>query len=164
MLGVMLGVTAGLAAASAAPAAPLWTATPTPVDRSRETRERLPSALDRGDLGDADTVTVRVDRHPQLDEAGSFRGEGRRWTITDVAIPSPSWLCKTADGARWACGVRLRARYSRSLQGARLVCGRTVSDVAAGRLADCRIKGVAVGATMAALEEALRESLAAGRP
>ncbi len=160
----MLGAAAALAWASAAPAAPLWTATPTPVDRSRETRERLPSALDRGDLGDADTVTVRVDRHPQLDEAGSFRGEGRRWTITDVAIPSPSWLCKTADGARWACGVRLRARYSRLLQGARLVCARAASDVAAGRLADCRIKGTAVAETMAALEEALRESLAAGRP
>jgi len=83
----MLGVAAAFAWAEAAPAAPLWTATPTPVDRSRETRERLPSALDRGDLGDADTVTVRVDRHPQLDEAGSFRGEGRRWIGYAIELP-----------------------------------------------------------------------------
>lgn len=117
---------------------PIWTNEPVRIDRRLETRERLPAVEPQPIL------RLRVSDFPRVEEDASFLAAGRRWRIADVRLPETSRICTLADGRRWACGLRARARFSGLIAGARLECDPPTPPDAAIPAVDCRLSGRSV--------------------
>ena len=97
---------------------PIWTSTPTRVDRSRDARERLPPRPVVG-IG---RRSVRVDVFPGLDGDAGFRASGRRLRLAGIDLPPRDRTCPYQNGRRWPCGVRAWAWTSGLIAGKRLMC------------------------------------------
>lgn len=119
--------------AATAEEAPIWTSRPVRIDRSRETRERLPGRLP------APILRLRADVFPQVREDASFLAEGRRWRIAHVVLPERSRTCPFDGGRQWPCGARAWAQFSGLVSGARLVCDRPPVMTEVAPELECRL-------------------------
>lgn len=115
----------------AAPAAPIWTPTPTRVDRTRETRERIapPAAADP-----LPRVAVRAAR---VADAAALLVDGRRHRLFGLAALPADRLCIDADGRRWACGLRARGALAVLVSGHALLCHHFAETSDGDPVVDC---------------------------
>ena len=146
---VGLALTFGRAGAAEETRAP-WTDRPIRIDRSRETRERLP-ARSSIDGEDGARTLLRVDTFPRLADDVSFGAEGRRWRLAHVALPERARVCPREVGPGWACGLRAWAEVSAFLAGKRLRCAE-VKEVEGAPVPalDCAFRNVSVAETLVA--------------
>lgn len=127
-----------------------WTAKPTRIERGSQTRERLPArSEERAAEGEPPRLVLRTDDFPLLREDGSFRAEGRRWRLAEVALPERSRACPSPEGPGWPCGVRAWAKVAAHLVRRRLVCDPPAEPAGATPAVTCRIDGVSVAARLA---------------
>lgn len=147
----LLGISAGLSLFLLEPAAfaqlrppaatpPIWTQVPTRIDRSKDTRERVeipappPGFVVAGDA--------------RTDAAGRLIIGGRSHRLVGLVPIEPDRLCSTADGRRWACGVRARAQLSGLVIGKTLRCHHVGDPAAAEPVVDCRVRERSVTESM----------------
>ncbi|MCE1238275.1 MAG: hypothetical protein LWW93_18140 [Hyphomicrobiales bacterium] len=126
----------------------LWTDRPTRVDRSRETRERLPARSEI--LDGASRFALHVDEFPRIDGDASFLAEGRRWRIAHVELPKRSHLCPNAAGAVWACGLRAWATFGGLIADRTLLCRNVGEPVFPAQPVECWIREKSVAETLLA--------------
>lgn len=114
-----------------APSAPIWTTTPTRIDRTQETRERIAPAPA------ADPLPRFVVRDARLADAGALLIGGRRHRLFGIAAVEPDRVCTAADGRRWACGLRGRVALSVLASGHALLCHRFEETRGEDPVIDC---------------------------
>lgn len=114
-----------------APSAPIWTTTPTRIDRSQETRERIAPAPA------ADPLPRFVVRSARLADAGALLIDGRRHRLFGIAAVEPGRVCTDADGWRWACGLRARGALAVLASGHTLLCHRFEETRGEDPVVDC---------------------------
>lgn len=116
--------------ATAAPP-PIWVPVPTRVDRDKDTRERLDPAPA------AEIVSRTVVRSARGDGPATLRIDGRRHRLFGLADIEPGRICTTAEGFRWACGLRARAVLAALVGGRTLRCRMIGAAEAADPVIDC---------------------------
>lgn len=94
---------------------PVWVPDVVRIDRSRDTRERVvPDGTDRRHFVVATQAAVARD--------GSFSTNEGRIRIAGIRLPERGRVCRTADGRRWACGVRAFVAFSTTIARRGLDC------------------------------------------
>jgi endonuclease YncB( thermonuclease family) len=114
-----------------APSAPIWTTTPTRIDRSQETRQRIAPAPA------ADPLPRFVVRGARLADAGALLIDGRRHRLHGIVALPPEHLCTDPDGRRWACGLRARGALAVLASGHALLCHRFEETRGEDPVVDC---------------------------
>jgi endonuclease YncB( thermonuclease family) len=140
--------TASAEEASPPPAAdappPIWVPVPTRIDRDKETRERLAPAPT------ADVVPRVLVRNARGDGPATLRIDGRRHRLFGLSEIDPGRICTTAEGRRWACGLRARAVLSALVAGRALLCHTIETAEGSDPVIDCRVQGGSLSERMVA--------------
>ncbi|PSJ58814.1 thermonuclease family protein [Kumtagia ephedrae] len=102
----------------------LWSDKPKRVETVDPSLERLPAKP-------AQNSAVKPDRYPlklkravpyQVIDSVSFMQEGRKYRLADLEPIPTAKTCRSADGQRWACGLRARVALNRLLGGNLVRC------------------------------------------
>lgn len=86
----------------------LWTDKPVRINPQIQTFERLPPVT--GTSAQAREQALQIGPNIKVIDAANFFSNGRSYRIVDMRGLAANEICRDAQGKRWACGVRSRAR------------------------------------------------------
>ena len=108
---------------------PIWTSSPTKVDRSQQIIERMPDPF---------PVKFRAPRNILIYDSGSFAFNGDVMILKRVIPLAKRQICSDARGRRTACGTRSVTQLRTMIAGKYLECFREKLALKA-YLVECRI-------------------------
>lgn len=108
---------------AAQPADPLWSDKPHKVEKQDPPLERVPAKP-------AEQLAIKIDGYPlKLDrtipyrvlDSVSFVQDGKKYRLADLDPVATGKTCTSAEGQRWACGLRSRVALNQLLKGSKPV-------------------------------------------
>lgn len=104
---------------------PVWSSTPTHVDKARQSLERLP-AKPAAEMAEPTPEKYPLELKRTLPfkviDSVSFVHDGKKYRLADLAAVPVSKTCTREGGQRWACGLKSRVALAGLLRGKLIRC------------------------------------------
>lgn len=98
--------------------APIWTTEPTPIDRSKQSYERLPAKTVARDS----RIWIVVPQRITVLDNRSFKAGETTYELADIRAIKPKRLCVSIEGGRWPCGRMASIHLGNLVRGKRMLC------------------------------------------
>ncbi len=101
---------------------PPWTDAPVRVDRGLQAYPRIEASPVSAPTEESNRLRFSDKAHFKILDSVSFAEGGRTYRLAGLEPVPSAKICKSRDGARWACGLRARAALDELLIGRMMRC------------------------------------------